>query len=118
ARVGLVAVDSKTIDYVVGRPYAPRGEMLEQAIAYWRTLQSDDGALFDTTVALDAKSIRPRITWGTSPEHVITVDDRIPDPTTQANPSTRASMSRALEYMGLAANTPIQDVALDKIFIG
>lgn len=118
ARVGLVGVDAKTIDYVKGRPYTPRGEMLERAIAYWRTLQSDDGARFDKTVTINATSIRPRITWGTSPEHVITVDDRVPDPATFANASTRMSMTRALEYMGLTPNTPIQEVMLDKIFIG
>jgi 3-isopropylmalate/(R)-2-methylmalate dehydratase large subunit len=118
ARIGLVGVDAKTIDYVKGRPYTPRGEMLERAIAYWRTLRSDDGASFDKTVTINAADIRPRITWGTSPEHVITVDDRVPDPATQANPSARTSMKRALQYMGLTPNTPIQDVMLDKIFIG
>jgi 3-isopropylmalate/(R)-2-methylmalate dehydratase large subunit len=118
ARVGLVGVDAKTIEYETGRPYTPRGDMLEQAIAYWRALLSDDAARFDKTVTFDAPNIRPRITWGTSPEHVITVDDRVPDPSALANSSARESMTRALEYVGLAANIPIQDVMLDKIFIG
>ena len=118
ARVGLVAVDEKTIDYIRGRPFAPQGAALEHAIGYWRTLVSDDGARFDHEIVLDAAAIRPRITWGTSPEMVATIDDRVPDPALQADEVKRAGMQRALEYMGLQANVPMRDIVLDKIFIG
>ena len=118
ARVGLVAVDEKTIDYVRGRPFAPQGAALEHAIGYWRTLVSDDDARFDHEIVLDAAAIRPRITWGTSPEMVATIDDRVPDPALQADEVKRAGMQRALEYMGLQANEPMREIVLDKIFIG
>ena len=118
ARVGLVAVDEKTIDYIRGRPFAPQGAALEHAIGYWRTLVSDDGARFDHEIVLDAAAIRPRITWGTSPEMVATIDDRVPDPALQADEVKRAGMQRALEYMGLQANEPMREIVLDKIFIG
>ena len=118
ARVGLVAVDEKTIDYIRGRAFAPQGAALEHAIGYWRTLVSNDGARFDHEIVLDAAAIRPRITWGTSPEMVATIDDRVPDPALQADEVKRAGMQRALEYMGLQANVPMRDIVLDKIFIG
>jgi 3-isopropylmalate/(R)-2-methylmalate dehydratase large subunit len=118
ARVGLVAVDDKTIDYVKGRPFAPEGALLEQAIAYWRTLVSDPGAYFDRELVFAASEIRPRVTWGTSPEMVVTIDDRVPDPASETNQVKRAGMERALEYMGLEANTPIGEIRIDKVFIG
>ena len=118
ARVGLVAVDEKTIDYVRGRPFAPKGEMLEQAVEYWRTLVSDPAAMFDREIVLDAAAIRPRITWGTSPEMVVTIDDPVPDPVGQADEVKRAGMQHALDYMGLQAGVPMRDIVLDKVFIG
>lgn len=118
ARIGLVAVDDKTIDYVRGRPFAPQGAMLEQAIQYWRTLVSDPGARFDHEIVFDASAIRPCITWGTSPEMVATIDGYVPDPSEQCDPIKRAGMYHALDYMGLHAGTAMSALALDKVFIG
>jgi len=118
ARAGLVAVDEKTIEYVRGRPYAPRGDLWERAVAAWRELRSDDDAVFDRVVHLDAASIKPQVTWGTSPEMVVAVDGRVPDPDQAADPVKQESMRRALHYMGLEANTPITEIRLDKVFIG
>jgi 3-isopropylmalate/(R)-2-methylmalate dehydratase large subunit len=118
ARVGLIAVDETTIEYLLGRPYAPRGALWDQAVEYWRTLQSDEGARFDRTVTLDAARVQPMVTWGTSPEMVVSVDACVPDPTREGNPSRRHGMEQALEYMGLRPGTPIVEIALDKIFIG
>ncbi len=118
ARAGLVAVDRKTIDYVRGRPFAPTGDLMERAADHWRTLVSDEGAEFDRVVRLDAASIRPQVTWGTSPEMVVPVDDRVPDPARETDPVKAAGMRRALEYMGLDAGTRITDIRPDKVFIG
>jgi 3-isopropylmalate/(R)-2-methylmalate dehydratase large subunit len=118
ARAGLVAVDDKTIDYVKGRPYAPRPEQWEAAVANWRQLRSDPGATFDAVVELDARDIEPQVTWGTSPEMVGPVSARVPDPAQVADPVKRSGMEKALAYMGLAANTPIEQIAIDKVFIG
>ena len=118
ARAGMVAVDDKTIDYVKGRPFAPTGELWDKAVAYWRTLHSDPDAKFDAVVEIDGSAITPHVTWGTSPEMVTTVDGRVPDPAQEADPVKRAGMERALHYMGLQANTPITDIAIDKVFIG
>ncbi|MET0068827.1 MAG: 3-isopropylmalate dehydratase large subunit [Candidatus Thiodiazotropha sp.] len=118
ARAGFVAVDDKTIDYVKGRPYAPQGELWEQAVASWRTLHSDQGAQFDRVVTLDATSIRPQVTWGTSPEMVVAVDQRVPDPGEESDGVKAEGMQRALDYMGLQAGTPITDIPLDRVFIG
>jgi len=118
ARAGFVAVDQKTIDYVQGRPFAPQGENWEKAVAYWRTLHSDPGAVFDRQVRLDASAIRPQVTWGTSPEMVVAVDQVVPDPARVDDPVKAGGMRRALDYMGLAAGTPIRDIRLDKVFIG
>ncbi len=118
ARAGLVAVDEKTIDYVRGRPYAPSGHLMERAADHWRTLVSDEGAAFDRVVRLDAASVRPQVTWGTSPEMVVPVDARVPDPARETDPVKAAGMRRALEYMGLEADTPIEDIRPDKVFIG
>ncbi len=118
ARAGMVAVDDTTLAYIEGRPFAPKGAMWEQATAYWKTLKSDVGARFDKVARLSAAEIKPQVTWGTSPEMVGTVDDRVPDPARETNPDKRQAMERALTYMGLAPNTPIKDIKLDKIFIG
>jgi 3-isopropylmalate/(R)-2-methylmalate dehydratase large subunit len=118
ARSGMVAVDDTTIGYLEGRPFAPRGVLWEKAVAYWRTLRSDEGAQFDKVVKLDAAQIRPQVTWGTSPEMVVAVDGRVPDPAKYSDPVKREAAERALRYMGLAANTPIADIRIDKVFIG
>jgi 3-isopropylmalate/(R)-2-methylmalate dehydratase large subunit len=118
ARSGLVAVDDKTIAYLKGRPFAPAGEMFERAAAYWRTLVSDEGARFDREVEIDAAALRPQVTWGTSPEMVVSIEDRVPDPAAEKDPVRREAMERALEYMGLDPKTPMTDIAIDKVFIG
>ncbi len=118
ARAGLVAVDEKTIDYVQGRPMSPTGVALQQAISYWRTLTSDADAQFDTTVALDATHIQPQVTWGTSPEMVLGVDGRVPDPEKEKDATKRKDIERALNYMGLDPNKAITDISIDKVFIG
>ncbi|MCP5276828.1 MAG: 3-isopropylmalate dehydratase large subunit [Thiobacillus sp.] len=118
ARAGLVAVDDTTIDYLRGKPQAPKGEQWDQAVAWWRTLVSDEGARFDAVVELDAAQIRPQVTWGTSPEMVVPVDGRVPDPAEAANAVKKSDWERALRYMGLEAHTPISQIAVDKVFIG
>ena len=118
ARAGLVAVDEKTIDYVRGRPFAPKGPLFEQAAVFWRKLQSDPGATFDRVVELDAAAIQPQVTWGTSPEMVLPVDGRVPDPDKERDAVKRDAIERALVYMGLEPNKAITDITLDKVFIG
>lgn len=118
ARMGFVAVDDKTIDYLTDRPFSPKGHIWEKAVAYWRTLHSDAGAQFDRVVTLKAEDIRPQVTWGTSPEMVVAIDAAVPDPAKQADPVKREGMERALQYMGLNPNMPISQIAIDKVFIG
>ncbi|MES3014303.1 MAG: 3-isopropylmalate dehydratase large subunit [Pseudomonadota bacterium] len=118
ARAGLVAVDDTTIQYVKGRPFSPSGVEWEQAVAYWRTLQSDTEAHFDRMVELDAAQIRPQVTWGTSPEMVVSIEDRVPDPEREKDASKRGAMERALQYMALEPNKPVADILIDKVFIG
>ncbi len=118
ARAGLVAVDEKTIAYVKGRPYAPKPEQWEAAVASWQHLKSDPDARFDAVVELQASDIEPQVTWGTSPEMVGPVSARVPDPQQEADPVKRNGMEKALRYMGLTANTPITQIAIDKVFIG
>ena len=118
ARAGMVAVDDKTVEYVKGRPLAPRGANWDKAVAYWRTLVSDPGAKFDKVVTLDAAKIRPQVTWGTNPQMVTTVDGKVPDPAQEKDPVQREWMERALKYMDLRPNTPIIDIRPDKVFIG
>ena len=118
ARAGMIGVDQTTIDYLKGRAFSPKGELWEQAVAYWRTLKSDDDAQFDKVVELDAADIQPQVTWGTSPEMVTTVDGRVPDPATVADTVRSEGMERALKYMGLAPNTQITEIAVDQVFIG
>ncbi|KAF1690013.1 3-isopropylmalate dehydratase large subunit [Pseudoxanthomonas koreensis] len=118
ARVGMVAVDQKTIDYVKGRPFAPKGADRDAAVALWRTLVSDPDAHFDTVVELRAEDIRPQVSWGTSPEMVLAVDQNVPDPEREADPVKKDSIQRALKYMGLQPNQPITSIRLDRVFIG
>lgn len=118
ARVGLVATDATTVSYVEGRPYAPKGEQWERAVEAWKDLVSDDDAVFDTVVELDAADIKPQVSWGTSPEMVLAVDQRVPDPAAEADLVKRGSIERALKYMGLSANQAITDIHLDRVFIG
>ena len=118
ARAGFVAVDEKTIDYVKDRPYAPKADMWDKAVAYWKTLYSDADAEFDEVVVIPAKNIKPQVTWGTSPEMVVAVDQNVPDPTQESDAVKAQGMQRALDYMGLKAGTPIQDIMIDKVFIG
>jgi 3-isopropylmalate/(R)-2-methylmalate dehydratase large subunit len=118
ARAGMIAVDDTTIDYIKGRPFAPRGDLWEGATTYWRTLKSDEGASFDRVVTLDASQIKPQVTWGTSPEMVTTIDGRVPDPAQVTDTVKRHDMENALMYMGLTPNLPISEIYLDKIFIG
>ncbi len=118
ARVGMVAVDEKTIEYVKGRPYAPSAEQWEQAVAQWRELVSDADAHFDAVIELKAEEIKPQVSWGTSPEMVIAVDERVPDPAAEADPVKRGSIERALKYMGLSANQPVTEIKVDRVFIG
>ncbi|HET9821308.1 MAG TPA: 3-isopropylmalate dehydratase large subunit, partial [Burkholderiaceae bacterium] len=118
ARAGLVAVDEKTIDYVRGRPFAPSGPEFDLAAAYWRTLRSDEGAHFDRVVEIDASKLVPQVTWGTSPEMVVSVEDRVPDPEREKDAVKRGAIERALTYMGLEPDKPITDIRVDKVFIG
>lgn len=118
ARAGMIAVDDITIEYIRGRPFAPKGTSWEKAIVYWRTLRSDEGVKFNQVVKLDAAQIKPQVTWGTSPEMVTTVDGRVPDPLQITDSVRRNDMERALKYMGLEPNTLISEIYLDKIFIG
>ncbi|MHA7815265.1 MAG: 3-isopropylmalate dehydratase large subunit [Pseudohaliea sp.] len=118
ARVGLIAVDDTTIEYVRGRPYAPTGELWEKAVAAWRDLHSDADAIFDRVVELRAGDVKPQVTWGTSPEMVAPVDGVVPDPDSMDSPTRAEAARRALDYMGLAAGTPIRDIRPDRVFIG
>lgn len=118
ARAGMVGVDDVTINYIKGRPFAPQGDLWDRAVARWRTLNSDEGAVFDRVVELQAANIKPQVTWGTSPEMVTTVDGYVPDPTEISDQAKRHDVEHALQYMGLKPKTPIQDIFLDKIFIG
>ncbi len=118
ARSGMIAVDDKTIEYFKGRPFSPQGCDWEKAVEAWATLHSDEGAHFDRIVHMSAQDIQPQVTWGTSPEMVVAVSERVPDPDREADPVKRDSMRAALAYMGLAANTAMSDIVLDKVFIG
>jgi 3-isopropylmalate/(R)-2-methylmalate dehydratase large subunit len=118
ARAGLVAVDEKTIAYVQGRPFSPTGVELQHAMNYWRILQSDADAAWDRVVEIDATTLTPQVTWGTSPEMVVSVDGRVPDPEREKDASRREGIERALVYMGLAPNKAITDIRIDKVFIG
>jgi 3-isopropylmalate/(R)-2-methylmalate dehydratase large subunit len=118
ARAGLVAPDETTFAYLKGRPHAPKGAAWDAAVAYWRTLPSDAGATYDREVTLNARDIAPHVTWGTSPQDVAPITGAVPDPTKESDPERRASLERALDYMGLKAGTPLRDVKIDTVFIG
>lgn len=118
ARVGMVAADEKTVEYVKGRPFAPQGKDWDAAVETWKDLVSDADAVFDTVVELDAAQIKPQVSWGTSPEMVLAVDQNVPDPAQEADLVKRGSIERALKYMGLKANQAITDIQLDRVFIG
>ncbi|WP_349255741.1 3-isopropylmalate dehydratase large subunit [Methylocaldum sp.] len=118
ARAGLVAVDEVTIAYLEGRPYAPKEELWDKAVAAWRQLRSDEDAVFDKVVEINAADIKPQVTWGTSPELVLPIDAAIPDPEKETDSVKRESMKRALQYMDLKPGTPVTDIRVDKIFIG
>ncbi len=118
ARAGLIAPDDTTFAYLKGRPMSPSGEAWEQAVAYWRTLPSDDGAHYDREITLNAGDIPPQVTWGTSPEDVVPVTGAVPDPASAPDEDKRRSMERALDYMGLRAGTPMSEVKVDRVFIG
>ncbi|MBM3394808.1 MAG: 3-isopropylmalate dehydratase large subunit [Betaproteobacteria bacterium] len=118
ARAGMVAVDDTTIEYLRGRTFAPKADLWDRAVATWRGLRSDEGARFDRVVSLDGGTIRPQVTWGTSPEMVTSVDGQVPDPAKEADVTKRGSIERALQYMGLNPNTPIDQIKIDKVFIG
>jgi 3-isopropylmalate/(R)-2-methylmalate dehydratase large subunit len=118
ARAGMIAPDETTFDYLKGRPMAPKGGNWEQAVAYWKTLPSDEGAVYDKEVVLKAEDIIPQVTWGTSPEDVVPVTGKVPNPANESDPGRKASIERSLKYMGLAADTPINEIPVDKVFIG
>ena len=118
ARAGMVAADEKTIEYLRGRPFAPKGELFDHAAAYWKSLHSDAGATFDHVVELDAAAILPQVTWGTSPEMVTSIEGAVPEPAKESDPAKREAMERALQYMGLNPGTPIAEIRIDKVFIG
>jgi 3-isopropylmalate/(R)-2-methylmalate dehydratase large subunit len=118
ARVGLIAVDETTIDYLRNRPFSPSGENWDKAVAAWQNLHSDGDAIFDKTVVLKAAEIKPQVTWGTSPEMVVAVDDNVPNPNDETDAVKRSGMEKALTYMGLTANQKITDIQLDRVFIG
>ena len=118
ARAGFIAVDETTIDYLRGRRYVPDGELLEYASKAWRQLRSDEGAVFDREVTLDASTLEPQVTWGTSPEMVLPISGRVPDPAAESDPVKAGSIRRALEYMGLEAGMPLCEIRPDHIFIG
>jgi 3-isopropylmalate/(R)-2-methylmalate dehydratase large subunit len=118
ARAGMIAPDDTTFEYVRGKPFAPKGEALDRAIEYWRTLPTDDGAHFDTVVTIDAASIVPMVSWGTSPEAVLPITGTVPDPASVADEAARAQMQRMLQYMALTPGQKLTDVAIDVVFIG
>ena len=118
ARVGLVSVDNTTIEFVKGRPFSPAGEAWEQAVTAWQALVSDDDAQFDAEITIDAASIKPQVTWGTSPEMVVAIDGRVPDPAVETDQVKANGMQQALDYMGLNASMPMNEISIDKVFIG
>ncbi|WP_071057957.1 3-isopropylmalate dehydratase large subunit [Pelistega sp. MC2] len=118
ARSGLVAVDDKTIEYFKNKPYSPKGELWDQAVEYWKTLHSDKDAHFDAVIEINAEDIRPQVTWGTSPEMVLSIEDKVPNPASENDPVKRSGMERALEYMGLTVDTPISEIKIERVFIG
>ena len=118
ARAGIIAPDDITFEYLRGRPMAPRGELWDQAVAYWKSLVSDDDAKYDKEIIIKAVDIEPTVTWGTSPQDVVPISGIVPDPESAGDPQRAAAMRRALSYMGLQPGTKMEDVTIDKVFIG
>jgi 3-isopropylmalate/(R)-2-methylmalate dehydratase large subunit len=118
ARIGMIAPDETTFEYVEGRQFAPKGKAFEEALDHWRTLPTDDGAEYDKRIEIDAGELVPYVTWGTTPDQVVPVTESIPDPATLGTRSDQAAAERALEYMGLEAGTPMQEIKLDRVFLG
>jgi 3-isopropylmalate/(R)-2-methylmalate dehydratase large subunit len=118
ARAGMVAPDQTTFDYLEGRPHAPAGEDWVEAVEYWKTLQTDETAVFDAEVFLDADALEPFVTWGTNPGQGVSLSENVPDPSTIIDPNERSNAERALEYMALTANTPMKQIAVDAVFMG
>ena len=118
SRIGMVAPDATTLSYIEGRPFAPKGDKWDQAVAFWQTLPSDDDAAFDTEVDVDGNAIAPMVTWGNSPEDAVQVTERLPDPDKESDPDRKAAMMAAFDYMDLGRGTPISEVSVDKVFIG
>ncbi|MBT5949645.1 MAG: 3-isopropylmalate dehydratase large subunit [Betaproteobacteria bacterium] len=118
ARAGMIAVDQTTIDYLRGRTFAPKGDLWDQAVSYWRSLRSDPGAIFDLMLTLNGRELIPQVTWGTSPEMVVGIDGRVPDPEQEKDIAKREGIEQALQYMGLEPNTSLTDIEVDKVFIG
>ena len=118
ARAGLVAPDETTFEYLKGRPYSPKAGAFEQAVQFWKTLPSDAGAAFDREVGIDVSTLEPQVTWGTSPQDGVAITGRVPDPSRESDPVKRSSMERALSYMGLEPGTLMEDVKIDRVFVG
>jgi len=118
ARAGLIAPDEKTFDYIKGRPYSPKGEDWDKAIKFWKSLPSDKDALYDKEVVIKANEILPQVTWGTSPQDVVSIDGQVPDPNKISDQNRRKAIERSLNYMGLEPNQNIKDIKIDKVFIG
>jgi 3-isopropylmalate/(R)-2-methylmalate dehydratase large subunit len=118
ARAGLISPDKTTWDYIKGRPLAPKGEDFDEAVKYWESLATDEGAHYDEIVEIKAEEIIPQVTWGTSPEDVVSIDGIVPDPNKENNEEKKKSIERALDYMGLEPNTPVNEIKIDKVFIG
>ena len=118
ARSGIIAPDDRTIDYLYGRPYAPKGPKWEEAVRYWKTLPSDDGAVYDKEISIDGAAIEPTVTWGNSPQYAVGINGVIPDPDAEPDPLKRADMVSALEYMALTPGTPVSGITVDRVFIG
>ena len=118
ARAGLIAPDEKVFEYLRGRPYSPQGDDWENAVTWWRSLATDEGAYFDKSVVIDAANVEPTVSWGTSPEDVVAVGGCVPSPDSFADPSKQDAVRKSLDYMGLAPGTPIEDIAVENIFIG
>jgi 3-isopropylmalate/(R)-2-methylmalate dehydratase large subunit len=118
ARAGLIAPDQKIFDYLKGKPMSPKGDKWDRAVEYWKTLKTDEGAVFDKEINLDASEISPMITWGTSPQDVITIDEKVPNPDNEKDEDRKNSIERSLNYMGLKPNMSAKDIKIDKVFIG
>tara|TARA_B100000686_G_C16782562_1_gene972956 strand:+ start:1241 stop:2647 length:1407 start_codon:yes stop_codon:yes gene_type:complete len=118
ARAGLIAPDNKTLDYIKGRPYSPQGEDWQKAVKYWNSLPSDEGAIYDKEIIISGSEIMPQVTWGTSPQDVVPIDGKVPDPNKIDDINRKKAVQRSLEYMGLEANQKIRDIKIDKVFIG